>query len=196
MSLELVIGPMFSGKSSYLLSTIRLYKKDGLPLFIITSSFDTRYTNESKIVNHNQDSYMADIAVKNLKDISNNPLFLEAKVIIIEEGQFFENLVEFVLETVEVYGKHVIVAGLDGDASRKPFGEILDLIPYCDNIIKLKAICKICSADGIITDALFTSNKSTIVKTNDSIINVGGADKYEALCRKHYLESNPSSSTL
>lgn len=196
MSLELVIGPMFSGKSSYLLSTIRLYKKDGLPLFIITSSFDTRYTNESKIVNHNQDSYMADIAVKNLKDISNNPLFLEAKVIIIEEGQFFENLVEFVLETVEVYGKHVIVAGLDGDASRKPFGEILDLIPYCDNIIKLKAICKICSADGIITDALFTSKKDSINETNNSIINVGGADKYEALCRKHYLESNPSSSTL
>lgn len=193
MSLELVIGPMFSGKSSYLLSSIRLYKRINKPVYIITSSFDTRYTKDAKIVNHNQESCIADIAVKNLKDISNNPLYLEANVIIIEEGQFFENLVEFVLETVEVYGKHVIVAGLDGDASRKPFGEILALIPYCDNIIKLKAICKKCS---IINNALFTSNKSTIVKTNDSIINVGGADKYEALCRKHYLESNPSSSTL
>jgi len=196
MSLELVIGPMFSGKSSYLLSTIRVYKKDGWPLFIITSSFDTRYTKDAKIVNHNQDSCMADISVKNLKDISNNTLFLEAKVIIIEEGQFFKNLVEFVLEAVEKFGKKVIVAGLDGDASRKPFGEILALIPYCDNIIKLKAICKICSADGIITDALFTSKKDSINETNNSIINVGGADKYEALCRIHYLESNPSSSTL
>jgi thymidine kinase len=181
---------MFSGKSSYLLSTIRKYKEIGWPVYIITSSLDKRYTTDTKIVNHNQESCVADIAVKNLKDISNNPLYLEAKVIIIEEGQFFENLVEFVLEAIEVHGKHVIVAGLDGDASRKPFGEILALIPYCDNIIKLKAICKICSADGIITDALFTSKKSTIDESNDSIINVGGADKYEALCRKHYLECN------
>jgi len=177
---------MFSGKSSYLLSSIRRYKEIGWPVYIITSSLDKRYTNESKIVNHNQESCVADIAVKNLKDISNNPLFLEAKVIIIEEGQFFENLVEFVLEAIEVHEKNVIVAGLDGDASRKPFGEILALIPYCDNIIKLKAICKICSADGIITDALFTSKKGSIVST----IEVGSADKYEALCGKHYLEYN------
>ena len=190
MSLELVIGPMFSGKSSYLLSTIRKYKEIGWPVYIITSSFDKRYTVDTKIVNHNQESCIADIAVKNLKDISDNHLFLEAKVIIIEEGQFFENLVEFVLKAVEIYGKRLIVAGLDGDASRKPFGEILDLIPYCDNIIKLKALCKICCADGIITDALFTSKKGSIDESNNSIINVGGSDKYEALCRIHYLECN------
>jgi len=183
MSLELIIGPMFSGKSSYLLSTIRKYKIIGWPVFIITSSFDKRYSNESKIVNHNQESCVADISVKNLRDISDNPLYLQAKVIIIEEGQFFNNLVEFVLEAVEKFGKHVIVAGLDGDASRKPFGELLNLIPYCDNIVKLKALCKRCN-DG--TEALFTSNKGTITST----IDVGGADKYEALCRKHYLESN------
>ena len=183
MSLELIIGTMFSGKSSYLLSTIRKYKIIDWPVFIITSSFDKRYSNESKIVNHNQESCVADISVKNLRDISDNPLYLQAKVIIIEEGQFFNNLVEFVLEAVEKFGKHVIVAGLDGDASRKPFGEILQLIPYCDTIVKLKALCKRCN-DG--SEALFTSNKGTITST----IDVGGADKYEALCRKHYLECN------
>ena len=72
MSLELVIGPMFSGKSSYLLSTIRKYKEIGWPVYIITSSLDKRYTTDTKIVNHNQESCVADIAVKNLKDISNN----------------------------------------------------------------------------------------------------------------------------
>jgi thymidine kinase len=189
MSLELIIGPMFSGKSSYLLSTIRKYKEINWPVYIITSSFDKRYTNDSKIVNHNQESCKANIAVKDLHDISNNPLYLQAKVIVIEEGQFFENLVEFVLEAVEKFGKHVIVAGLDGDASRKPFGELLNLIPYCDTIVKLKALCKKCN-DG--SEALFTSNKGTIVST----IDVGSSDKYEALCRKHYLESNPTSSTL
>ena len=198
-NLTLVLGPMFSGKSSYLLSTIRKYKEIGWSVFIITSSFDKRYSTDAKIVNHNQEFAMANAAVKNLKDISDNPLYLDAKVIIIEEGQFFEGLVEFVLEAVETFEKHVIVAGLDGTASRKPFGELLNLIPYCDNIIKLKAFCKKCN-DG--TEALFTSNKSTITSTidvgkinnfthiNNSVINVGGNDKYEALCRKHFLEYN------
>jgi len=183
MSLDLIIGPMFSGKSSYLLSTIRKYKEIGWPIYIITSSFDKRYTQDVKVVNHNQESCMAHIAVKNLKNVSQETNYLEAKVIIIEEGQFFENLLEFVLKAVEKFGKHVIVAGLDGDASRKPFGELLNLIPYCDNIVKLKALCKKCN-DG--TEALFTSNRCGVTTT----IDVGGADKYEALCRKHYNTYN------
>jgi len=183
MSLQLILGCMFSGKSSYLLSTIRKYKEIDWKTFIITSSFDKRYTSDVKIVNHNQEYVRADIAVKNLKDVSNEMKYFEAKVVIIEEGQFFEGLVEFVLEAVEKFGKHVIVAGLDGDASRKPFGELLNLIPYCDTITKLKAFCKKCN-DG--TEALFTSNRCGVTTT----IDVGGADKYEALCRKHYVENN------
>ena len=186
MSLNIIFGCMFSGKSSYLLTSIRKYEEIGWPIFIITSSFDKRYTSDAKIVNHNQEFTIANASVKLLATVSNLKEYLEAKVIIIEEGQFFEDLVEFVLESVEKYNKHVIVAGLDGDASRKPFGKLLDLIPYCDNIIKLKALCKKCSIDGFMNDAIFTSNKGTITST----IDVGSSDKYEALCRKHFLENN------
>ena len=183
MSLDLVLGCMFSGKSSYLLSSIRKYKEIGWPVFIVTSSFDKRYTTDAKIVNHNQEYAHAHVAVKNLKDISDNTMYLESKVVIIEEGQFFEGLEKFVLEAVELYEKHVIVVGLDGDASRKPFGELLNLIPYADNIVKLKAYCKKCN-DG--TEAIFTSNKTGVTTTVD----VGGAEKYEALCRKHFIAYN------
>ena len=183
MSLEIVLGPMFSGKSSYLLSSIRRFKEIGWPVFIITSSLDKRYTTETQIVNHNQESCKADIAIENLSDVSNKKDYLESKVIIIEEAQFYPDLVDFVLEAVEVYEQHVIVAGLDGDASRKPFGSLLELIPYCDSIIKLKALCKKCN-DG--TEALFTSKKGSIIST----IDVGSSDKYEALCRKHYIAYN------
>ena len=183
MSLQLVLGCMFSGKSSYLLSSIHKYKEINWPVFIITSNLDKRYTEEAKIVNHNQDSCVADIAVKSLNEVSKNKKFLDAKVIIIEEGQFYEDLVSFVLECVELYEKHVIVAGLDGDASRKPFGHLLELIPYCDNIVKLKAFCKLCN-NG--TEALFTSKKVS----NSSVIDVGGSDKYEPLCRKHFIKKN------
>ena len=183
MSLEIITGCMFSGKSSYLLSSIRKYREIGWSIYIITSSFDKRYTTETKIVNHNQESCNADSAVEKLSDVSNKKDYLDAKVVIIEEAQFYPDLVEFVLEAVEVYDKHVIVAGLDGDASRKPFGKLLDLIPYADTIIKLKALCKKCG-DG--TEALFTSKK-----VHDSnIVDIGSSDKYEALCRKHYIAYN------
>ena len=183
MSLTVALGPMFSGKSSYLLSSIRKYNEIGWPVFIITSAFDKRYTNDVEIVNHNRESCKADIAVKNLYDVSSKKEFLEAKVIIIEEGQFYPDLVEFVKEAVEVYEKHVIVAGLDGDAHRKPFGQMLELIPLADNIVKLKAMCKVCN-DG--TEALFTSKK-----IHDSLtVDIGSSDKYEALCRKHFIDYN------
>jgi thymidine kinase len=183
MSLEIVLGPMFSGKSSYLLSSIRRFKEIGWSIYIITSSYDKRYTAESKIVNHNQESCNADSAVEKLSDVSNKRDYLDAKVVIIEEAQFYPDLVEFVLEAVEVYEKHIIVAGLDGDASRKPFGKLLDLIPYADSIVKLKALCKKCG-DG--TEALFTSKKVH----DNATVDIGGSDKYEALCRRHFIAYN------
>lgn len=183
MSLEIILGPMFSGKSSYLLSSIRKYREIGWPIYIITSSFDKRYTSDNKIVNHNQESCNADSAVEKLSDVSNKKDYLDAKVVIIEEAQFYPDLVEFVLEAVEVYDKHVIVAGLDGDASRKPFGKLLDLIPYADSIVKLKALCKKCG-DG--TEALFTSKKVH----DNATVDIGGSDKYEALCRRHFIAYN------
>jgi thymidine kinase len=75
------------------------------------------------------------------------------------------------------------VAGLDGDAQRKPFGKLLELIPLADSIIKLKAMCKKCN-DG--TEALFTSKKVH----DTTVVDIGSSDKYEALCRAHYIAYN------
>jgi len=180
MSLQLVIGPMFSGKSSYLLSSIQRYKEINWPTFVITSVLDKRYSEETKIINHNKDYCMADIAVENLFDAMIHAKFLDAKVVIVEEAQFYSNLVDFIIMAVDVHKKHVIVAGLDGDVNREPFGDVLKLVPHADSIIKLKALCKRCN-DG--TEALFTFKKSN----NTSVVDVGGSDKYEALCRKHYI---------
>ena len=183
MSLSLVTGCMFSGKSSYLLTSIRKYKELEWPTYVITSNLDKRYTNDNKIINHNQDYAVADASVKYLNEVSSFKEYLDAKVVIIEEAQFYPDLVEFVLKTVEVHNKHVIVAGLDGDASRKPFGKLLDLIPYADTIIKLKALCKKCG-DG--TEALFTCKKIQ----DNATVDIGGSDKYQALCRKHFIAYN------
>lgn len=179
MSLQLILGPMFAGKSSELLGTVRKYKAIGWPVFVITHSIDNRYGEKPEIVSHDSDRHPA-LAVSDFYGIFDREDYKAAKLVIIEEAQFFKALKEFVLTAVERDGKDVICVGLDGDAERKPFGEILELIPYCDSVIKRHAFCRRCKEP---TPALFTYRKTN----KDGQVLVGGAETYEPLCRKHYL---------
>ena len=101
-------------------------------------------------------------------------------VILINEGQFFPDLLEYVVMWCEKYNKNILISGLDGDYLRKPFGQILDLIPYANKVKKLKAFCSVCK-DG--TYAHFTKRISEDVEQK-----IIGNDIYISVCRKHYLE--------
>jgi thymidine kinase len=182
MSLELYLGPMFAGKSSAVLGVIRRNLIIGRPTLCLTSALDKRYTAEAKIVSHNKDSYPA-TAVDRLCPLLGTVDFQRAECIIVEEAQFFTDLRPFVLAAVEEFGKAVICVGLDGDSDRRPFGQLLDLVPYADKIHKFTALCRRCG-DG--TDALFTFRKAGAPSTQ---IAVGSQDTYEPLCRLHYLEA-------
>jgi thymidine kinase len=179
MTLELILGPMFAGKSSHILSTVSRYEAIGWPVLSLTSQLDTRYEANS-IHSHSHQRHDA-ISLKKLHEVCGSQAYKDAKLLVIEEAQFFDDLLTFVLFSVEKKGKDVLVVGLDGDADRKPFGQVLQLIPYCDKVTKLTALCKTCG-DG--TKALFTYRKLTTTP----IIQVGSDDLYEALCRAHYLE--------
>ena len=98
----------------------------------------------------------------------------------INEGQFFSDLKSTVINLCEKYKKHIVVSGLDGDFKRNTFGQITDLIPYADEVIKTKAMCTICN-NG--TDALFSWRKTK--ETNQKVI---GSTNYIPVCRTHYLE--------
>lgn len=190
MSLELLIGPMFAGKSSALLSIVRRHKALGWSVCVITHSCDTRYGTD-QVVNHDQQRCPA-IATSSLMPLLEMPEYQLSRLVVVEEAQFFADLVPFVTRAVDGNGKHVVVVGLDGDAERKPFGRVIDLIPYADRITKLTAMCKLC-ADG--TPAIFT-----FAATDDAAASaamgeacVGAADKYMPMCRKHYLAAKEHS---
>lgn len=190
MSLELLIGPMFAGKSSAIQSIVRRHQALDWLVFVITHNSDTRYSEKPAIVNHDGVAIPA-YASGRLQDAFDIPMFHKARLIVIEEAQFFSDLVPFVLQAVEKLGKHVVVVGLDGDVLRKPFGTILDLVPFCDKITKLTAMCKICG-DG--TPAIFTHATTANAAESAELGKpcVGAADKYTALCRKHYMvKTNP-----
>jgi thymidine kinase len=181
MSLELIIGPMFAGKSSAILQRVKREQSIGTKALIVTSCIDTRYTENVNLVKTHDSQVFSAVALGSIKDILELKEFKEASLVIIEEAQFFEGLYGIVKIMVEYCKKHVIVVGLDGDSERRPFGDILQLIPLCDTVTKLKALCKRCAP--VKRDALFT--KCNAVK--DGQVCVGGIEKYEAVCREHYL---------
>ncbi len=184
MSLELIVGPMFAGKSSAILSRVRRARTLEWKCYIVTNIMDTRYDASGvSVMTHDKEGISA-VGAKELIPLTQEQEYKDAKLVIIEEGQFFPDLFEFVIQAVEKDQKDVVVVGLDGDSDRKPFGKILDLIPYCDKLTKLTSLCKRCG-DG--TPALF----SACVKGNKNgqQVCVGGEEMYEPMCRKHYLEN-------
>jgi thymidine kinase len=181
MSLELIIGPMFSGKSSAILSRIKRAQVLGWPTLVLTSSVDNRYSESSEIVTHNLQKTTA-VSLTRLMEAKDTDRYREARLIIIDEAQFFPDLREFVLYAVDNYAKTVVVVGLDGDSERRPFGHIGDLLPLADTVEKLNALCTHCN-DW--TPAIFSHRKTT----DNAQIVIGGCSIYEPLCRKHYLSA-------
>lgn len=178
MSLEIVIGPMFSGKSSRILSIVSRYSALNMPILVVKHSADTRYSTNEVATHDNRRAPC--ISVSKLESLSREVL-RTYQVIIVEEAQFFKNLVEFVRFTVDILGKNVFLVGLDGDFNRKPFGDILNCIPMADRVEKLNALCVRC-ANG--KEALFTFRDSN----DDKQVVVGGSEVYRALCRECYHE--------
>ena len=172
--LELIIGPMFSGKSSRLIQIIRKYKTLNQKILIIKPIIDNRYSKKSEIITHDKISEPC-MSCSNLEVVAN--IVNNYDIILIEEGQFYSDLSTFVIEWCKE--KTVYVAGLNGDANKQLFGEIHKLIPHADEIIFLKALCKTCN-DG--TPAIFTKK----IITNNNLIEVGGSELYSAVCRKHF----------
>ena len=105
-----------------------------------------------------------------------DPAFV--KYILINEGQFFPDLTEWVTYMVNVLKKHIYIAGLDGDFNRKPIGQILEIIPQADKVTKLKSLCTICKNGK---EAIFSYRK-----TNDTNQVLIGSDNYLPLCRNCY----------
>ena len=191
--LELIIGPMYSSKSTMLLEIYKKCKFCNIPVIIINHSIDTRY-HESMVSTH--DKIMApciqttkltsiwdynDIESKFNEKGENHIKLRTANVILINEGQFFEDLYEVVVDMLK-HNKRVYVCGLDSDFERKKFGQILDLIPLCDKVNKLTSLCSQCKdgTPGIFSMRLTSEKQQTLV----------GSDNYIPVCRKCYENKN------
>lgn len=178
--LELIIGNMFSGKSSELIRRLNREKSINKKILVINYDLDNRYSHDS--VSTHDNVQVKCIRVNKLSDIDYT-LIKEVDSIFIDEGQFFSDLFDSVVSFVDCSKKHVVISGLDGDSYRSTFGDLIKLIPICDTVDKLRAYCNKCN-DG--TYAPFTKK---LTRSNE-LIDIGGSDKYIPVCRTHFFSIN------
>jgi len=173
--ITLVIGCMFAQKTTELLRRVRQYKSIGYRVLVVNFFADKRYGQDC-IASHDKDSEKA-VCVDQLRAVEH--MVKEYDVVVIDEGQFFSDLHTCVTTWADQLPIHIVVAGLDGDSNREPFGDILRLIPHAEEVKRLSALCAICR-DG--TPAIYSKR---ITSENDTIV-IGGAERFQPVCRTHY----------
>jgi len=174
--LEIFIGPMFSGKTSKLIDLYKQYSFCNIPLAVINHSSDTRY-DDTMLSTHDK-IMIPCIQTQTLTRVTND--LDNVEVILINEGQFFEDLYDFVADMLK-FNKKIYVSGLDGDFKREKFGKILDLIPLCDKVTKMTSLCSLCK-NG--TPGLFSMRL-----TNEKEQMLIGSSNYIPVCRFCYEEN-------
>lgn len=171
-SLHLYLGPMYSGKTSALIhsidsKTIVLDYTEKNNCFVGTLCSHDNVKTDCIKLNRLTNMFIT-------TDIDIIETFRNAKKILINEAQFFSDLLDFV-KLIEKYSIRVEVYGLDGDFERSPFGQILDIIPYCDSVIKFKGICQ-CESPSLFSKRI----------TNDKQQYLADEKAYRPVCRKCY----------
>lgn len=168
---------MFAGKSEELIRLARraLYAKKKVQVF--KPVVDNRY-HESMVVTHMGVQHQA-LPVKNVKDLI---LKIEpaTQVVLIEEAQFFDRTLVDLAVTLADKGMDVILAGLDQDFRREPFGPMGELLAVADSVVKLRAICMNCGAPASHTFRVINGKPA---HRDDPIILIGATESYEARCR-------------
>ena len=168
--IEVVCGPMFSGKSEELIRRLRRAEIAKLNTAIFKPEIDNRYSN-NHIVSHSEQR-IESISVTGAQDIREN--VGNAQVIGIDEAQFFDMDHVDVCQELANKGKRVIVAGLDQDYTGKPFDPVPQLLAVAEFITKTLAICMKCGNPADRTQRLTHDSQRVIV---------GASNIYEARCR-------------
>lgn len=172
--IEVISGPMFSGKSEELIRRVTRYHLARVPTQTFKPEFDTRYA-ERMVVSHSNLSVEAEPVPDSARLLAS--VEDRTAIIGIDEGQFFDiGLIE-VAALLAGAGKKVIIAGLDLDYLGRPFEPIPSLMLRAEYVTKSLAVCHRCGGPGLFTQRVVDS---------DELVVLGATDAYEARCRRCY----------
>ena len=180
--LSICCGCMFSGKTSWLMQQYKKYKFINKSIAVVNFDQDKRYHN-SLLSTHDKQMIPC-LQAHLLEDVMDD--LINADVILINEGQFFQDVYQVVMDLVENKKKIVHIAALDGDFQRNVFGDVLKLFPFCDDYIKLHALCGLCKNGNKASFSYRITHEANQVSI--------GSDNYIPLCRSCY-ERNKTMNT-
>ncbi len=182
--IEVVVGSMFSGKSEELIRRLRRAQIASQKVQIFKPQIDSRYADDH-IVSHSE-MRIPSVAVLSSRALLEQ-VAPDTEVVGIDEGQFFDQELPMICNTLADMGKRVIVAGLDQDYLGKPFEPMPQLLAIAEYITKTLAICMVCGNPA--------NHTQRLVASEDRVL-LGAQGTYEARCRRCFdpLLSGPSAS--
>ncbi len=175
--IEVICGPMFSGKTEALFRVIERMDYAKKKYIVFKPKIDTRYSL-NQLVSHNQKTIEA-INISHGSDIKRH-LKPQHQAIVIDEAQFFDKSIIKYLQEYANEGLRIIVAGLDTDFKRDPFGPMGDILAIAEKVTKLTAVCSCCGGEATCTQRIIDGEPAHFY---DPQILVGTDDKYEARCK-------------
>ncbi|MDO5495691.1 MAG: thymidine kinase [bacterium] len=179
--LEVIAGPMFSGKSEELLRRVRRAKLAGLDVEVVNHAMDARY-GEGSVSSHAGLS-ISSIPVSEASDLAGLFEGRELDILAIDEAQFFGPGLIPAVDSLLARGITVLVAGLCVTYDARPFEPIPSLMAVAEEVVKLTAVCTVCGADAAFHQRVHDPG------VGDSRVpvaaHVGGVETYEARCRRH-----------
>lgn len=186
-SLEIICGSMFSGKSEELIRRLKRANIAQRKVIAYKHSLDNQRADEDYVVSHDGNKINA-IHIDNVETIRRLTT-ADVEVVGIDEVQFFSNnIITIICELID-QGKRVIVAGLDLDFKRVPFGPMPTLLAIADKITKLKAICITCGKDAHYTQRLVNGQPA---RYDDPLILIAASESYQARCRNCFsIDKSP-----
>ncbi len=182
--IEVICGPMFSGKSEELIRRITRYQIARVPTQTFKPALDNRYS-EGSVVSHSRLAIEAEPVADSTQLL--HAVEARTAVVGVDEAQFFDmNLVD-VAHRLAATGMQVIVAGLDTDYLRRPFGPVPHLMLGAEYVTKSLAVCHSCGGPGMYTQRVIDSQELVVL---------GASGSYEARCRRCYQQTEPIQETL
>lgn len=184
-SVTAVVGCMFSGKSTRLLERVRRVDLGRRRFALVKPRVDNRYS-DTDVVTHDGRRYHAEVVEQSSDILAVVPS--DAEWVFIDEGQFFDDGLPGVVETLADRGAHVVVAALDLDFRAEPFTAVAPIIVSAEHVEKLHAVCDNCGADACRSQRLADGHPTA---AGDQV-EVGGTETYEARCRSCFVTSEAS----
>lgn len=175
--IEIICGPMFSGKSEELLRRLKRARIAKKKYQLFKPSVDNRYS-ETEVVSHSGERLQCQVLHKRKAYEVSDALEDNTEIVAFDEAQFFDFTIWEVATSLANMGKRVIIAGLDMDSRGKPFGPMPALMSAAEEVLKLAAVCEVCGEPATHT------YRHTEEKAEQVL--VGADEHYQARCRDHW----------